>query len=168
MQFHIRTLLVVMVVVSLLCGVVFAAPPLVCIPVLCTILWICPAVWINGIVYGRGAWRAFFIGGFISGLGPHIAALYYSIMLAASFFQGDALAELMGVDEPFANLLHAALLLAPGLFAFLGGITGMATYWMLQPAKDNHAAQPLKADEYVIVSGRLTTQPVPQPQSPRI
>ena len=66
MQFHIRTLLVLMVVVSLLCGVVFAAPPLVCVVVLCTILWVCPAVWVNGIVFGRGAWRAFFIGGFMA------------------------------------------------------------------------------------------------------
>ncbi len=95
MQFHIRTLLVVMVAVSLLCGLVFAAPPIVCIPVLCTILWICPAVWINGIVYGRGAGRAFFIGGLMAGLGPHIAALYYSAMLAGSMFDSSGWDEWM-------------------------------------------------------------------------
>ncbi len=44
----------------------------------------------------------------------------------------------------------------------------MATYWTLQPAKDKYAAQPPKAEEYLIVSGRLTTQPAPQPHSPRI
>ncbi len=155
MQFHIRTLLFVTLAVSLLCGVVFAAPPIVCLPVLCTILWICPAVWVNGIVFGRGAWRAFFIGGFISGLGPHIAALYSSIMLAASFFQGDAWAELMG-EEPFTNLIVATQLLAPGLFAFLGGMTGMATYWMLLPPKQERARAAVALDEYVVVSGRLT------------
>ena len=161
MQFHIRTLLILMVVVSLLCGVVFAAPPLVCVVVLCTILWVCPAVWVNGIVFGRGAWRAFFIGGFMAGLGPHIAALYYSIMISAAIFDGNpSWAELMQGGDAFANLLHAALLLAPGLFAFLGGLTGMATWWMLQPAKTEPPKGATAVDEYLVVSGRLTTAPV--------
>jgi hypothetical protein len=168
MQFHIRTLLVVMVAVSLLCGVVFAAPPIVCIAVLCTILWVCPAVWVNGIVFGRGAWRAFFIGGFMAGLGPHLGALYYSVMAAASLFEVSTWAELWEGDDEFANLLNAAILLAPGLFAFLGGISGAATYWLLQPAKAERASQSPAADEYLILSGRLTTQPAPQRETPRI
>jgi hypothetical protein len=161
MQFHIRSLLILMVAVSLLCGLVFAAPPLVCVVALCVILWVCPAVWVNGIVFGRGAWRAFFIGGFMAGLGPHLAAVYYSAMLAGGLFDAGALAELMNTDNAQVNLLHAALLLAPGLFAFLGGLTGMTTWRMLQPAKtpaksdDRNNGAPT-ADEYVIVSGRLT------------
>ncbi len=155
MQFNIRTLLGVTAAVSVLCGVVFAAPPLVCIAVLCTVLWVCPAVWVNGIVFGRGAWRAFFIGGFMAGLGPHIAAVYWSLMLAGGLFDASTFAELMDGDNAEVKL-YAALLLAPGLFAFLGGLAGMTTWWMLQPAKTQPQKNAAAIDEYVIVSGRLT------------
>lgn len=160
MQFHLRTLLVVMFAVSLLCGVVFASPPIVCLPVLCTLLWIGPAVWINGIIYGRGAWRPFFIGGVIVGLGPHLGALYYSFMIIASLFDGGSISELFDADEPFVNLIYSAILLGPGLLAFLGGLAGVATYWLLLPPKNQRASTPLAADEYLVVSGRLTTAPV--------
>jgi hypothetical protein len=142
MQFHLRTLLIVMVAVSLLCGVVFAAPPIVCLPVLVTILWVCPAVWLNGIVYGRGAWRAFFIGGFIAGLGPHLGALYYSALAAGSVLSEGAWKDLMEVsDEPYFNVQFAIYLLSPGLFAFLGGITGAVTYAVLQPSPNQRVAE---------------------------
>jgi hypothetical protein len=159
MQFHIRTLLVVTFVVAVLCGLVFASPPIVCIPVLCTVLWVCPAVWLNGIIYGRGAWRPFFIGGFIAGFGPHLAALYYSYMIIVSLFEGGSIVELFDAEGPFTNLITAAILLGPGVFAFLGGISGATTYWMLQPPKKQLASGALAADEYLVVSGRLTTAP---------
>jgi len=160
MQFHIRTLLVVTFVVSVLCALVFASPPIVCIPVLCAMLWIGPAVWINGIIYGRGAWRPFFIGGVITGLGPHLAALYYSYMIIASLFDGGSIDELLNAEGPFTNLITAAILLGPGVFAFLGGLAGATTYWMLQPPKKQGASGALAPDEYLVVSGRLTTAPV--------
>jgi hypothetical protein len=160
MQFHLRTLLVVMFVVSVMCGLVFASPPIVCIPVLCTILWVCPAVWLNGIIYGRGAWRPFFIGGFIAGLGPHLAALYYSFMIIVSLFEGGSIDDLLDAQGPFTNVITAALLLGPGVFAFLGGLAGATTYWLLLPPKKERAAGPLASDEYLVVTGRLTTAPV--------
>ena len=163
MQFHIRTLLVVTFVVSVLCGLVFASPPIVCIPVLCTMLWIGPAVWINGIIYGRGAWRPFFIGGVIAGVGPHLAALYYSYMIVASLFDGGSIDELLNTEGPFTNLITAAILLGPGVFAFLGGIAGATTYWMLLPPKKQNVSGALAPDEYLVVSGRLTTAPVERP-----
>jgi hypothetical protein len=160
MQFHLRTLLVVMFAVSLLCGLVFASPPIVCLPVLCMLLWIGPAIWINGIIYGRGAWRPFFIGGVITGLGPHLGALYYSFMVIASLFDGGSISDLWDADAPFVNLIYSAILLGPGVLAFLGGFAGAATYWMLLPSKKERAAGPLASDEYLVVSGRLTTAPV--------
>ena len=47
----------------------------------------------------------------------------------------------------------------------LGGLVGVWTWWMLEPAKRAvRAAEPTNGapavDEYVIVSGRLTTAPV--------
>jgi hypothetical protein len=163
MQFHIRTLLIVTFVVSVLCALVFASPPIVCIPVFCTMLWIGPAIWINGIIYGRGAWRPFFIGGVITGLGPHLAALYYSFMVIASLFEGDAMSELFGAEGRSTNMIFAAILLGPGVLAFLGGLAGATTYWMLLPTKKQLAAGALAPDEYLVVSGRLTTASVERP-----
>lgn len=44
MQFTIRLLLGLMVAASLLCGVMFAAPPIVATPILIGLLWISPAL----------------------------------------------------------------------------------------------------------------------------
>lgn len=164
MQFHLRSLLLVMVAVSLLCGVVFAAPPIVALPILCTILWVCPALWVNGIIYGREAWRPFFIGGLMAGLAPHMGALYYSIVVWATVLEGNSLAAILETGAAFENLLSAAILLAPGLFAFLGGIVGVCVYWTFQPPKVERAAESPVASDYVVVSGRLTTTPVERQQ----
>jgi hypothetical protein len=162
MQFTIRSLLVVTALVSVLCGIVFAAPPVVAVPILCAILWVCPAFWVNGIIFGRDAWRAFFVGGFMAGLVPHLVALYFSVTAAVLVLSGQSLDEIIPTATPWPNLIIAAILLAPGLFAFAGGMTGVCTWWMLQPAKVKLAADSLSPDEYLIVSGRLTTTPLPR------
>ena len=165
MQFNIRALLGLMVAASVFCGIVFAAPPIVATPILVGILWISPSLWINGIIYGRGPWRPFFIGGTIAGLVPHLGALYYSVMVAAELLDGSGWAELLATNDRLSNLYVAAIFLFPGVFALLGGLVGVWTWWMFQPAKAQAATtQPgmesPKVDEYVIVSGRLTTTPV--------
>jgi len=165
MQFNIRALLGLMVAVSVFCGIVFAAPPIVATPILVSILWISPSLWINGIIYGRGAWRPFFIGGTIAGLVPHLASLYFSVAVVATLFEGGGMTGLFEMNGHSPNLNAAAAFLAPGPFALLGGLTGVWTWWMFQPAKTQPATvQPAiespKVDEYVIVSGRLTTTPV--------
>jgi len=160
MQFGIRTLLLITTAVATLCAVVFAAPPVVAVPILCAILWICPAFWINGIVYGRGAWRPFFIGGLTAGAMPHVVALYFSFMAAISVVGGESLSEL-SLGGQWPNLLIAAILLSPGLFALCGGLTGVAVYWQFRspPA----SAPTLAPSEYLVVSGRLLTTPVAPP-----
>jgi hypothetical protein len=160
MQFNIRFLLGLMVAVSLLCGVIFAAPPIVAMPILIGLLWVSPALWINGIVYGRGGWRPFFIGGTIAGLAPHCVSLYMSVM-AAALFEGDAWSELFEASAGFPNMYVALTFLAPGPFAILGGLVGVWTWWMFQPGKSAAARSEASvtapaAHEYVIVSGRLT------------
>ena len=164
MQFNIRTLLAIMVVVSLFCGIVFAAPPVVATPILIGILWITPSLWINGAIYGRGAWRPFFIGGIIAGLGPHLGALYYTVMVAVQLLDSNGWTELFEGDR-MTNLMIAAIFLFPGVFALLGGLTGVWTWWMLQPAKNDSAKNSAAIDEYVIVSGRLTAMTPQQPQT---
>jgi hypothetical protein len=160
MQFNIRFLFGLMVAVSLLCGVIFAAPPIVATPILIGLLWISPALWINGIVYGRGAWRPFFIGGTIAGFGPHLGAVYYTGMIAAQLFEASGWTELTEGGR-LTNLMIGAVFVFPGVFSLLGGLLGMWTWWMFQPAKSGTsrsgpAMSTPSAHEYVIVSGRLT------------
>jgi hypothetical protein len=161
MQFSIRFLLGLMVAVSFLCGIIFAAPPIVATPILIGLLWISPALWINGIVYGRGAWRPFFIGGTIAGLVPHLASLYMSVMGVAAQFDVDAWAELFETSgEGFPNMYSALVFLAPGPFAIIGGLVGVWTWWMFQPGKaasirSEPSTSTPTAHEYLIVSGRL-------------
>ena len=162
MQFNIRTLLAIMVVVSVFCGIVFAAPPVVAIPILIGLLWITPSLWINGIIYGRGGWRPFFIGGTIAGFGPHLGALYYTVMVAVQLLDSGAWTELSEGNR-LTTLMVAAVFLFPGLFALLGGLIGVWTWWMLQPAKttpklDDRATGAPTAEDYLIVSGRLTAE----------
>jgi hypothetical protein len=96
----------------------------------------------------------------ITGLGPHLGALYYSFMVIASLFDGGSISDLWDVDEPFVNLIYSAILLGPGVLAVVGGLAGVVTYWMLLPPKAERTPKPLAADEYLVVSGRLTTAPV--------
>ena len=164
MQFRLRSLFIITAAVAVTCGVVFAAPPIVALPLLCTVLWVCPALWVNGIIYGRGAWRPFFIGGLMAGLGPHLAALYYSVIIVLSLFDGGALSELADVSEPFPNLFMAAILLGPGLFALLGGWVGMGVYYAFQPERSSGPQPPAPTSEdYLVIEGRLRTVAAPSP-----
>lgn len=163
MQFRLRSLFILTAVVSVMCGLIFAAPPIVAIPVFCLILWVCPAFWITGVIYGRGAWRPFFIGGVMAGIGPHLASLYYSILVVGSLFENSSWAELLQPGHELKNLLSAGMLLGSGPFALLGGWTGMAVYYAFQLPKDHTSASPsLANDDYVVIEGRLTTTPVRQ------
>lgn len=160
MQFNMRFLLALMAAVSVLCGVVFAAPPFVATPVLAGLLWISPSLWINGIIYGRGGWRPFFIGGTIAGLVPHAASLYFSVSVVSEIIDGSW-SEIFEASDRWPNLYAALTFLAPVPFSLLGGLVGVWTWWMFQPAKGAaHPDQPPNhapaVDEYVIVSGRLT------------
>jgi hypothetical protein len=158
MQFRLRSLFILTAVVSVMCGLIFAAPPIVALPIFCLILWVCPAFWITGIVYGRGAWRPFFIGGVMAGIGPHLFSDYYSIMVAASLFESNSLKDLTVFGGALGNLPMAGMLLGSGPFALLGGWTGMAVYYAFQPPKSN-ATPSLANDDYVVIEGRLTTTP---------
>ena len=161
MQFRLRSLFILTAVVSVMCGLIFAAPPIVAIPIFCMILWVCPAFWITGIIYGRGAWRPFFIGGVMAGIGPHLASLYYSIMAVGSLFENNSWTELLQPGQGLTNLLSAGMLLGSGPFALLGGWIGMAVYYAFQPPNNSTSPAPsLANDDYVVIEGRLTTTPV--------
>lgn len=81
-------------------------------------------------------------------------------MIIASLFDDGWNSELFELHGPYTNLMFAAILLGPGLLAFFGGLAGVATYWLLLPPKNQRTSKPFAADEYLVVSGRLTTAPV--------
>jgi hypothetical protein len=161
MQFRLRSLFIVTAAVAVTCGVVFAAPPIVALPLLCTVLWVCPALWVNGIIYGRGAWRPFFIGGLMAGIGPHVAALYYSLIVVVELFDGGSLRDLMQPSEPFPNLAMAAILLGPGLFALLGGWVGMGVYYAFPPEKPATMQPQSPTSDYLVIEGRMRGDALP-------
>src|SRR5262245_45429895 len=121
MQFNIRALLAVMALVSVVCGVLFAASPLVALPLLCVALWITPAVWVSGVIYARRAWRPFFLGCVTAGFVPHSIACYHSLKLTASVMSDSTLVDLPDVFyylDAIAispNLLFAIIFLAPSV-----------------------------------------------------
>jgi hypothetical protein len=161
MQFNIRTLLGVTAAVAVLCGVIFAAPPIVAAPILIGLLWISPSLWINGIIYGRGGWRPFFIGGTMAGLVPHCGSLYTSVALVAEMLERGNWEELF-VSDRSQNLYVALTFLAPGPFAIIGGLVGVWTWWLFQPVRAtpqvDDRANGTAAEEYMIVSGRLKAE----------
>jgi hypothetical protein len=132
MQFRLRTLLAVITYLSVIFALVFAAPPIVAWPLLGLLLLVSPAVWIAGIVYGRGAWRAFFIGGTAAGIGPFIATSFISLMYAI-----DALPALFSdwpnfsadAGERWETILVSCMLLSSGPIAMIGGLLGSLVYW---------------------------------------
>lgn len=163
MQFRIRTLLAITAAASVLCAVMFTAPLVVAAPILLGLLWISPSLWINGIVYGRGAWRPFFIGGTIAGLAPHLVAVYFSIMAGAVIIGGDT-GGITAFLPAWPNMYVSLIFLGPGPFAILGGLAGVWTWWMCQPANPPRAepsrqelAAEAKPADYVVISGRLST-----------
>jgi hypothetical protein len=120
------------------------------------LLWISPALWINGIVYGRGGWRPFFIGGTMAGLVPHCTSLYMSAMVIGQVIDGGSWDEWFEMGGGWQNMYVSLTFLAPGPFAILGGLLGVWTWWMFQPGKARPASDSSADGEYVIVSGRLT------------
>jgi hypothetical protein len=131
MQFRLRTLLAVITYLSVIFALVFAAPPVVAWPLLGLLLLVSPAVWIAGIVYGRGAWRAFFIGGTAAGIGPFVTT-----SLTALIYGVDGLSPLLrdwsdltaNVGDRWTVIFVSCFLLSSGPIAMIGGLLGCLVY----------------------------------------
>jgi hypothetical protein len=156
MQFRLGTLLCLVTLVAVFCGIIFAAPLIVTAIVLCATMWLSPAVWISGASYASGGKQAFFRGGLICGILPFVAISSYGTFALLSMF--DDWSELASSDtDLIVRLTLAGLWLTPGVFAFLGGTVGYVTYRLVTPRQE---ATPVAAPslDYRVVSGRLTTQ----------
>lgn len=137
MQFGISRLLIVVTLIAILCGLIFAAPPVFGMPLLALFLACSPAVWIAGIAYARGASQAFFIGGTVSGIAPWTATFYwYSIMSVQAM---SSFISSSGIDPDFwkppiqsNNYLANLLVIAPGVVSLAGGLLSVAVFRMLK------------------------------------
>jgi hypothetical protein len=99
----------------------------------------------------------------MAGLVPHCGSLYASVALAAEMLDGSNWAELFAIGDRSQNLYVALTFLAPGPFAIIGGLVGVWTWWMFQPARSRPKAEERAngapaEEEYMIVSGRLKAE----------
>lgn len=139
MQFRLRTLWAVITYLSVIFALVFAAPPIIAWPLLGLLLLVSPAVWIAGIVYGRRAWRAFFIGGTAAGIGPFVTtsliALMYGIEELPLLFRNWISSSPTSADDRSTAILVSCWLLSSGPIAMMGGLLGCLVYWCFRDGK---------------------------------
>jgi hypothetical protein len=143
MQFSLRTLFLVMLVVALVCGFFVAAPLALVGMVLAIVLWTCPAFWITAVVYSRGRWRPFFIGGMAAGLAPYLAVVFWSFPLTVEVL-GDVMddfppsladSDLLAI-EPMVNIALTTIVLLPGFASLMGGLIALAVYRTFRSAEE--------------------------------
>jgi hypothetical protein len=145
MQFRLITLFIATAAVAVVCGLITSAPPVLAIPVFCVMLWLAPAFWIGGVVYARGIWRAFFIGGVAVGAIPYLTVVVYGSFLSL-YWVGGVFGTSLGPDNRLVNLIAASIVFAPIVLALFGGWITMAVHVTFQPSLQGTAGSPFKAN----------------------
>jgi hypothetical protein len=84
MQFSLRSLMGLVLASAALCGVFFAAPALVALPILAAAAFLLPAVVVTTLVYSRGAGKAFALGCLSVGAPFALYLNYVGVMLVAA------------------------------------------------------------------------------------
>jgi hypothetical protein len=87
-QFRLKSLFTLIFMIACACGVLLALPDWICCIVLAVVALVSPAAIVAGIVYGRGARRAFFIGCLASCGWMLWAAPYFIVQLLAEGVDG--------------------------------------------------------------------------------
>lgn len=80
MRFRLRTVFILTFFVALVCMVLFTLPDWPAIVILAALATVTPGALVAGIIYGRGAKRAFAIGGLVSGGWVFMGAPYFYYM----------------------------------------------------------------------------------------
>ncbi len=160
MRFRLVGLFGFVTLMALLCGIAFGLPLIVSMVVLAFLLWISPAVWINGAMFSQGGTRAFFLGGLLAGVLPFtvvsVPVAYVAIVTATSGEFGDLVDK--QADQLTYRFLMLGVWLLPGVFSFAGGGLGWLTYRFVRPKRG--ATAPSVAGslrDYQVIEGRLTT-----------
>ena len=82
MRIRLSMILIVISLIALVLGILFMTP-LVIAGAFCVISMILtPAIWLTGVIYARGIWKAFFIGGMLTGFLPHLVLVIYELISA--------------------------------------------------------------------------------------
>src|SRR5436190_19401125 len=131
MQFRLIHLLAVVTGFCVLLGLVFVSPPAISVAILFLLLPCPPAIWATGIAFGRGNYKALFIGSLAAG------AIYWLFAFYQSFNGTDGVANLYKYDssdyfwqpayQTGAWWSHMVLA-SPWIAGFVGGIAGLVTY----------------------------------------
>jgi hypothetical protein len=135
MRLRLSSLLIVIALIALVLGILFMTPLFIAGAFCVITMILTPAIWLTGVIYARGIWRAFFIGGTLTGFMPHFVLVIYGLISATQL--GSEVVEKglnLGVapEEVWAiRLAVAAVWSIPGVFAFTGGAVAMATYRVL-------------------------------------
>jgi hypothetical protein len=135
MQFRLRTLFLLTAAVCVFCGVI-NAPPFIAIPLFFAAVWITPAYWVAGVIYGREGWRAFFIGGLASGAAPFLVLTLYTVSMGmwGWRFSDWSINDFGGIYGQYqlTNLIASLFIFAPVVLAFIGGWLSMWVYYGLK------------------------------------
>lgn len=153
MRMKLSMLFIMVSMIAFILGILFMTP-LVIAGAFCLItMCITPAVWLTGIIYGRGIWRAFFIGGMLTGFVPHFVIMVYALLAGTQSLTSVADQGLnLGVEteqiRPY-RLGIAIVWSIPGVFAIAGGMASMVTYRILRGRdttkhSDSFESEPLK------------------------
>lgn len=136
MQFRLRSLMIVMAIICIYCGIL-NAPPFIAIPIYCSVVWLTPAYWIAGVIYAREAKRAFFIGGLAAGTIPFAVLSFFMLAMVMDgpwgywrFGNGVSFGEYQLI-----NLFASLVIFAPVVLAFIGGWISYAVYLSVQRPK---------------------------------
>ena len=92
MRFRLKTIFIITFVVAVACTVFFTFPDWLCLIVLACTAMVTPAALVAGIIYGRGAKRAFAIGCLVSG--------GWALWLTPILFYAAIAGGSIDVDEP--------------------------------------------------------------------
>jgi hypothetical protein len=148
MRFSLRGLLILVGGLSVYCALVFTAPVVLSILGLTMMSLFVPPVIVGGIIYGRGAWRAFWIGCAASGFIPFFVAAYLGLSMSAMILTGDDelddAGRWYGVGLAFCHAL-----------VFFNGIIVVAMRWVYG---DGRADRPATSDSapYTVIHRRIT------------
>lgn len=115
MRFRLKTLFFITFLVAAACGVLLALPDWLSCIVLIAFVMVSPAALVAGIIYGRGARRAFAVGCLASGGWALFGMPYY---LAMVFNEG--LNHLTEIDSESAMMIKLAFVLYYGFLSLSG------------------------------------------------
>jgi hypothetical protein len=110
-RFRLKTLFLLTFLVAVACGILFALPDWASCVVLIAVVLLSPAALVAGIVYGRGARRAFAIGCLASGGWALFGMPYFVVTLFS-----DGLEGITNIDSESAIMIKIAFV---GYYAVL-------------------------------------------------